>query len=89
MEQDPKEKPSPFDSPTLRREAGEGWHVEGLNKRILGAIVAREAISNAMGDTRDEEERASIMDDYNAQADFVKELKLMHGISEPPPQPDR
>ncbi len=87
-EQDPTAKPNPFDNPLFRREAGEGWHPDGLSKRLLGAIIAREAIGDEMAAVHDEEERAILMEDYKPQADFVNELKQQLGIGDPPPRTD-
>jgi hypothetical protein len=87
-EEDPNAKPNPFDNPLFRREAGEGWHQDVPNKRVLGAIIAREAISNELALVRDEEEHAILMEEYNAQSKFVDELKQQFGIGEAPPRLD-
>lgn len=68
--------------PLLRREAGEGWHPNGLNTRVLQAIVDREvSVDGAEWHDEAAEER------YFEQTALVGELKREAGIGDPPIEP--
>ena len=82
------ERPNPFDNPLFRREAGEGWSEGEVSKKLLGAIIAREAISNELANVQDQEERDIIMEEYRSQAEYVESLKQGLGIGEAPPRTD-
>jgi len=83
-----EEIPNPFSDPILRREAGDGWHPSGVNKTVLGAIVAREAIGKEVENAHDNEERDAIIAEFRDQAKHVAELKIRFGIYEVPPLPE-
>lgn len=92
-EQGSKEsKPNLLEDKLLRREAGEDWHGDGLNKRVLGAIAAREGLMDAIiiQEYRNEDEREELWTEYESQVELVKQLKEEHNIGDPPmyPSPD-
>lgn len=79
-----KEAPrsSLLDNPFLRREAGEGWHPNGLSKRLLGALVVREALIDELVDGGQSDEE--LKRDYQGQAELIESIKNELGITEPP-----
>lgn len=81
--------PNPFHKPANRHEAGEGWFFEVPDRRLLGAIVAREIIAQEIGEVRGEE-RAQVLQDFREQADLVERIKAELGLGEAPPfvEPD-
>lgn len=71
----------------LRREAGEGWHADGLNQDVFGAIIAREvALDDALknGD-HFSNDLSAFGDRFISVRTKVTELKEVHGIGDPPP----
>ncbi len=78
--------PEVFQDPQLRREAGEGWYTSGLNRILLGALVARKVLAHEIsqgGHNKDD----SLLDEYLSQVMHVETLKIQFGIVDPPPLP--
>ncbi len=75
--------------PLLRREAGEGWHPEGLNRTLLAAIVAREmyAIEFVEEGRHWPDDESVLAEPYKAQVTAVNVLKHTLGIEIPPSKP--
>lgn len=79
-----------YESRLLRREAGEGWHPNGPNQKLLGAIVVREQqvddlVSYHWDNGYDENETKELLDVYREQSQTVQQLKNDLEISDPPP----
>ena len=75
------------DDNLLRREAGEGWHANGLNEDVFGAIIAREvALNEAL---RNGDHFSNDLSDFGHRFISVRtkvaELKGSYGIGDPPP----
>ncbi len=73
-----------FQDILLRREAGEGWHPDGLNSNLLGAIVMREKLLDEIVKQREKDETVTIWEEFEDQAKHVNELKKKLGITDPP-----
>jgi|AntRauTorckE6833_2_1112554.scaffolds.fasta_scaffold00645_15 hypothetical protein len=83
----------------LRREAGEGWHPQGLNEYLLKRIVEREEILETMTDLNIKPPRAVVdpgdipqhdsilFTAYRAVALDIDSLKSEADIGTPPPLP--
>jgi hypothetical protein len=72
----------------IRREAGDGWHEDGMNEQVQQAIIKREALlDRIVAEQHDvyEEEKTQMWEDYFGQAAEVNRLKNQYGIDEPPP----
>jgi len=74
--------------PIIRREAGEGWHENGLNFVVLGASAVREFLLDEMNKGTALERNQPGHPEFQAyqqQAQYVIELKEDLGITDPPP----
>lgn len=82
----PESKPNLLDSKLLRREAGEGWHPNGLNKTLLGALVVRESLMDMLSsDTYySNTQREELFEEFEAQLLKVKEIKTEFDVGQPP-----
>jgi hypothetical protein len=69
----------------LRREAGEGWHPDGVNTNLLGALVIREKILDEIIEQREKDEAVTVWDDFLDQVKHINDLKEKLDISDPPP----
>ena len=72
----------------LLREAGQGWHTEGLMPDILSAVALREYLLDEIVKERVPISEADhpLIKGYNTQVQRVSALKMEHGISDPPPR---
>ncbi len=65
----------------LRREAGEGWHADQPNQRLLSALVSREVLLDTMVERPDDED---LLQKYLDQVKIVRVIKDELGLDEPP-----
>jgi hypothetical protein len=76
-----------YGSRILRREAGEGWHPDGLNLEVLNSIVAREMMIDDLPADSVEQAEADRLETMQMFA-FVELLKAEAELSDPPPHPE-
>lgn len=74
-----------FDNPLLRREAGEGWHPQGLDAQLLGALANREKLLDGIASLGGRENAPALFGELLAmQYAYIFELKAERDIDDPP-----
>ena len=78
-----------MNDPVFRRLAGEGWHPDGLNFTLLGALAVEEILYKQINEELKQYGSASreTLDLYGSQKHHVEDLRQELSIGDPPPLP--